>query len=46
VILAALPGMDSELLVSGNLAKPGNFSATINLLGYLIRKVGLVISDN
>src|SRR5208282_2883121 len=41
VILAALPGMVRELLVTGNLAKPGNFSVSVNFLGYRIRKVGL-----
>jgi len=33
MVLAALPGMVRELLVTGRLVKPGNFSATINLLG-------------
>ena len=42
VILAALPGMVRELLVTGNLVKPGNFSVSVNFLGYRIRKVGLV----
>src|SRR5271157_5252877 len=41
VILAALPGMVRELLVTGKLAKPGNFTASVNFLGYRIRKVGL-----
>src|SRR5208282_4189516 len=41
VILAALPGMVRELLVIGNLAKPGEFSVSVNFLGYRIRKVGL-----
>src|SRR5208337_3179789 len=41
VILAALPGMVRELLVTGNLVKPGNFSVSVNFLGYRIRKVGL-----
>src|SRR4051794_36584420 len=41
MVLAALPGMERELLVSGNLAKPGNFSATVNLLDCRIGKVGL-----
>src|SRR5208337_4890095 len=44
VILAALPGMVRELLVTGNLVKPGNFSVSVNFLGYRIRKVGLVAS--
>src|SRR5208337_5131170 len=43
VILAALPGMVRELLVTGNLVKPGNLSVSVNFLGYRIRKVGLVI---
>src|SRR6266446_5505478 len=43
VILAALPGMVRELLVTGKLVKPGNFSATINLLGSRIRKAGLAV---
>jgi hypothetical protein len=43
VILAALPGMERELPVTGDLAKPGNFSATVNFLGYRIRQVGLAI---
>ena len=42
VILAALPGMVRQLLVTGDLAKPGNFSAIVNSLGYRIRKIGLV----
>jgi hypothetical protein len=33
--------MERGLLVTGNLAKPGNFSVTVNLLSYRIRKVGL-----
>jgi len=41
VILAALPGIVSELLVNGKLVKPGNFSAIVNFLGSRIRKVGL-----
>jgi hypothetical protein len=41
VILAALPGIVRELLVTGKLVKPGNFSATVNFLGSRIRKVGL-----
>src|SRR5208337_3105745 len=41
VILAALPGMVRELLVTGNLVKPGNLSVSVNFLGYRIRKVGL-----
>jgi len=41
MILAALPGMVRELLVTGKLVKPGNFSATINFLGSQIRKGGL-----
>jgi hypothetical protein len=41
VILAALPGIVSKLLVNGELVKPGNFSATVNFLGSRIRKVGL-----
>src|SRR4051812_49092956 len=41
MVLAALPGMGRELLVSGDLAKPGNFSATVNLLDCRIGKVGL-----
>src|SRR5512140_2214844 len=44
VILAALPGMERELPVTGDLAKPGNFSATVNFLGYRIRQVGLGVS--
>src|SRR5208337_4478478 len=44
VILAALPGMVRELLVTGNLVKPGNFSVSVNFLGYRIRKVGLAMS--
>jgi hypothetical protein len=43
VVLAALPGMVGELLVTGKLVKPGNLSATINFLGSRIRKVGLVL---
>src|SRR4051812_34429263 len=39
--LAALPGMGRELLASGKLAKPGNLSATVNFMGYRLRKVGL-----
>src|SRR6266446_5039832 len=42
VILAALPGIVRELLVTGKLVKPGNFSATVHFLGYRLRKVGLV----
>ncbi|MGO9814687.1 MAG: hypothetical protein ACLP53_28475, partial [Isosphaeraceae bacterium] len=42
MVLAALPGMERELLVTGKLAKPGNFSASVNFLGSRIRKVGLV----
>jgi len=45
VILAALPGMMSAL-VSGNLAKPGNFSVRVNFLGSQLRIVGLVLSVN
>src|SRR2546423_1317593 len=41
MVLAALPGIVRELLVTGNLVKPGNFSATINFLGSRIRKAGL-----
>src|SRR4051812_44080267 len=41
VVLAALPGMGRELLVTGKLAKQGNFSASVNSLDYRIRKVGL-----
>src|SRR5436305_1774326 len=41
VILAALPGIVSELLEDGKLVKPGNFTATVNFLGSRIRKVGL-----
>jgi hypothetical protein len=40
-----LPGMKRELLVTGKLAKPGNFSASVNFLGYRMRKVGLVDRD-
>src|SRR3954452_7937081 len=42
MVLAALPGMERELLVSGDLANPGNISATVNLLDCRIGKVGLV----
>src|SRR4051812_4559740 len=45
VILAALPGIGRELLVNGNLVKPGNFSAAVNFMGSRIRKVGLVSWD-
>jgi hypothetical protein len=41
MVLAALPGMVRELLVTGKLVKPGNSSAIINLLGSRIRKAGL-----
>src|SRR5947209_5358235 len=41
MVLAAWPGMVSELLVTGKLVKPGNFRATTNLLGSQLRKVGL-----
>jgi RNA-directed DNA polymerase len=41
VILAALPGIERELLVTGKLVNPGNFSATVNFLSSRIRKVGL-----
>ena len=40
-IAAALPGMVRELLATGKLVNPGNFSATVNFLGSRIRKVGL-----
>jgi hypothetical protein len=30
--LAVLPGMVRDLLMNGDLAKPGNFSRTVNLL--------------
>jgi hypothetical protein len=33
--------MERELLVTGKLAKPGNFNASVNFLGYRMRKVGL-----
>ena len=41
MILAALPGMVRELLVTGKIVNPGNFDAIVNLLGFRIRKVGL-----
>src|SRR5512133_2511628 len=42
VILAAVPGMVKALLVTGKLAKPGNFSVMVNFLGSQLRFVGLV----
>src|SRR6266545_3611379 len=41
VILAVLPGMVRDLLMNGDLAKPGNFSRTVNLLVAQLRLVGL-----
>ena len=41
VILAALPGMVSELLVTGKIVHPGNFEGFVNLLGSRLRQVGL-----
>jgi hypothetical protein len=41
VILAALPGMVRDLLVTGKLVHPGNFAAIVNILGSQLRKVGL-----
>src|SRR4051812_34225371 len=41
VILAALPGIVRELLATGRIVNPGNFSATVNFLGLQLRKVGL-----
>jgi hypothetical protein len=42
VILAALPGIVRELLVTGKIVNPGNFSQTVNFLGFQLRRVGLV----
>src|SRR5512135_476867 len=41
VILAVLPGMMRDLLMNGDLAKPGNFSRKGNLLVAQLRLVGL-----
>jgi len=41
VILAALPGMMRAILISVNLANPGNFSVTVNFLAAHLRFVGL-----
>jgi hypothetical protein len=41
VILAALPGIVREPLVTGRIVNPGNFGATVNLMGFQLRKVGL-----
>src|ERR1700730_13277874 len=41
VILAALPGMVRELLVTGKIVHPGNFEEFVNSLGSQLRKVGL-----
>src|SRR4051794_37394059 len=40
-ILAALPGMRRSLLVLGGLAKPGNRSGIVNLVGHQLRFFGL-----
>src|ERR1700694_3688365 len=45
MILAVLPGMVRDLLMHGDLAKPGNFSRTVNLLVAQLRLVGLVKFD-
>jgi hypothetical protein len=42
VILAALPGMMSELLVTGKIVHPGNFEEFVNSVGAQLRNVGLV----
>src|SRR3954463_7825104 len=42
VVLAALPGMVNQLLVIGKIVNPGNFGATVNFLGFQLRKAGLV----
>src|SRR4051812_20516189 len=41
VILAALPGIVRRPLVTGKMVNPGNFGATVNFLGFQLRKVGL-----
>src|ERR1700682_5893595 len=41
MILAVLPGMVRDLLMNGDLAKPGNFSREVNLLVAQLRLVGL-----
>ena len=41
VILAALPGMVRELLVTGKIVHPGNSEEFVNSLGSQLRKVGL-----
>src|SRR3954452_11154308 len=42
VVLAALPGMVKQLLVTGKIVNPGNSGATVNFLGFQLRKAGLV----
>src|SRR4051812_23185747 len=44
VILAALPGIVRELLVTGKLVHPGNLGEIVNSLGSQLRKAGLGIS--
>src|SRR3974377_1767730 len=43
VIVAALPGMVSALLVNGNLAKLRSLNMTVSLLVSQLRIVGLVV---
>src|SRR4051794_18650115 len=45
VILAALPGMARDLLVTGKLVHPGNFEKPVNSLGSQLRKVGLAVGS-
>jgi hypothetical protein len=45
VVLAALPGMVKQLLVTGKIVDPGNFGATVNFLGFQLRKAGLAKRD-
>src|SRR5438105_662554 len=41
VVLAALPGMVKQLLVTEKIVSPGNFGATVNFLGFHLRNAGL-----